>query len=152
MIFTTQAMAQTANYRKDLDMFPKPDAGYKQVVIEVSHSDKDKFKKIEFEVGKYLKVDKCNQHTLGGEVTKKDLSGWGYSYYVFKTKGAGTSTLIGCPDNTKVRKFVTASPKLINYNGKLPIVIYVPNDTEVQYKIYETNGGVFKAKEIRKNK
>src|SRR5690606_34373101 len=91
-------LAQQVITKQDLSIFPKPEAGYKKVVIEVPHSDKDDQKRIEFSVGKWMEVDGCNSFHLQGLLETKDLQGWGYNYYVFKTNGQVTSTMIGCPD------------------------------------------------------
>jgi len=152
IFLTTQAMAQSTTYRQDLSIFPKPEVGYKQLVIDVPHSDKDNQKKIEFTVGKFLEVDICNQHGLAGDLTSKELTGWGFNYYVFNTNGAVRSTMMACADNTKQTKFVPANAQLVDYNGRLPIVIYVPEDCEVQFKIYRTDNDVYSASEIQQKK
>lgn len=144
-------MAQTIT-KVDVSVFPKPENGYKQVVIEVPHSDLDSSKKIEFKVGKWMEVDGCNYFNLMGTLEEKDLSGWGYSYYTFETKGEVTSTMMACPDSPKRNLFVTALPQLTRYNGKMPIVIYVPEGYDVTYSIYKTDGEVYKALEVRNKK
>ena len=143
------AMAQQVITKQDLSIFPKPEAGYKKVVIEVPHSDKDNQKKIEFSVGKWMEVDGCNYFNLHGTLETKDLQGWGYNYYVFKTNGQVTSTMIGCPDAAKRNIFVTAQPEMVRYNGKLPIVIYVPEEYQVQFKIYQAQDETYFASEER---
>lgn len=144
-----QAMAQQVITKQDLSIFPKPEAGYKKVIIEVPHSDKDDQKKIEFSVGKWMEVDGCNYFNLQGSLETKDLQGWGYNYYVFKTNGQVTSTMIGCPDAAKRNLFVTAQPEMVRYNGKLPIVIYVPEEYQVQFKIYKAEEETYFAAEER---
>ncbi|MGN0003917.1 MAG: ecotin [Sphingobacterium composti] len=145
--FTVQVMAQQVITKQDLSIFPKPEAGYKKVVIEVPHSDKDNKKKIEFSVGKWMEVDGCNFFNLQGTLETKDLQGWGYNYYVFKTNGQVTSTMMGCPDAEKRNLFVTAQPEIVRYNGKLPIVIYVPEGYDVQFKIYKAEEDTYWAAE-----
>jgi len=130
-------------------MFPKPEKGQTQYIIDVPHSDKDNSKKIEFFVGKMTETDACNQHGLLGQFEEKDLQGWGYSYYEFKTDGHIRSTLMGCPDAKKIHQFVSSEGKLVRYNGRLPIVIYVPEGYEVRYKIYTTNEEIFVGKTLK---
>lgn len=142
-------MAQQMITKQNLSIFPKPEAGYKKVVIEVPHSDKDAQKRIEFSVGKWMEVDGCNFFNLQGELEKKDLQGWGYNYYVFRTNGQVTSTMMGCPDAAKRNLFVSAQPEMVRYNGKLPIVIYVPDGYEVQFKIYKSEDETYFAAEER---
>lgn len=141
-------MAQTVT-KVDVSIFPKPEQGYKQVVIEVPHSDLDSSKKIEFKVGKWMEVDGCNYYSLMGTLEEKDLSGWGYSYYTYTTDGEAVSTMMGCPDLPKRNLFVSSQPQLTNYNGKMPIVIYVPEEYQVTFTIYKTDGEEYKALDIR---
>jgi len=149
-IFTLQSNMSMAQIQKvSLEPFPKPVVGEKMLVIEVPHSAKDAHKKIEFYVGKMMEVDACNRHGLMGTTSLKNLEGWGYSYYSFQTKGDAFSTQMGCPDNTKVWKFISAQPTLIDYNGRMPIVIYVPEDYEVRFKIYQAEDEEYSASEIR---
>lgn len=147
---STFVHAQSVNMKEDLSIYPKPEAGYKQMVIEVPHSDKDRDKKIEFSVGKMMEVDGCNHFGLQGVLEKKDLQGWGYEYYVFKTKGEVIGTQMACPGTPNRHLFVAAQPQMVNYNGRLPIVIYVPEEYDVQFKIYKADDDTYRASEVRK--
>lgn len=140
---TTIAMAQ----KVDLSVFPKPEKGYKQMVIEVPHSENDGNKKLEFRVGKWMDVDGCNSFKLNGTLEKKDLQGWGYDYYVFNGGGV-VATRMACPDAEGRHLFVSATPEMVRYNGRMPIVIYVPADYEVKFKIYQADGDDFEALEV----
>lgn len=139
--------AQEMLMKVNTDIFPKPEKGFKKMVIEVPYSDSDKNKKIEFTVGKMMEVDGCNHYGLQGTIETKDLEGWGYNYYVFNTKGEIISTQMACPDAPKRNLFVSAQPNLVPYNGKMPIVIYIPEEFDVQFKIYTSNDEVFRALE-----
>lgn len=145
---TTGAMAQ----KVDVSIFPKPEKGYKQMVIEVPHSKQDENKKIEFTVGKMMEVDGCNNYGLMGTLEKKDLQGWGYDYYVFTSKGDAFSTLMGCPDLPKRNLFVSSQPETTRYNGRMPIVIYVPEEYEVRFKIFVADQDEYEAQEVRTKK
>lgn len=147
-----QAMAQQTITKQDLAIFPKPEKGYKKVVIEVPHSAKDDQKKIEFAVGKWMEVDGCNSFKLQGVLESKDLQGWGYSYYVFKTNGQVSSTMMACPDAAKRELFVSSAPEMTRYNGKLPIVIYVPEGYDVQFRIFKAEDETYFAAEERVKK
>ena len=82
-----------------------------------------------------------------GTLEKKSLQGWGYDYYVFKTDGQVMSTMIGCPDAKGRHLFVSAEAEMVRYNGKLPIVIYVPEDCDVQFRIFKADPDVYIAAE-----
>ena len=140
--------------KMDLSVFPKAEKGYQQYVIEVPHStlEEDGNKKVEVYVGKYTQVDKCNRHFLSGEIITKDLKGYGYNYYEFKTNGTIAGTMMGCGESGTVTKFVTAQPILKDYNGRMPIVIYVPEGYDVQYKIYKADSETYRAAQVRTKK
>ncbi|WP_164109721.1 MULTISPECIES: ecotin [Sphingobacterium] len=145
---TTITMAQSV-LKQSTDIFPTPEKGYKKMIIEVPHSKSDDSKKIEFTVGKWMEVDGCNHFSLQGKLEKKDLQGWGYDYYVFTTNGQVASTQMACPGAPNRHLFVSAQPEMTRYNGKLPIVIYVPEEYEVQFKIYKAEEDVYVAAEER---
>jgi ecotin len=44
------------------------------------------------------------------------------------------------------RKFVTMQPILTSYNSKLPIVLYVPQNIEVKYRIWRADTIIQKVK------
>jgi len=150
VFFATVSMTMAQQIiKQSTDIFPAAKDGYKKLVIEVPHSANDDQKKIEFSVGKWMDVDACNHHRLMGTLEKKDLEGWGYNYYEFTSKGEVMSTMIGCLDNSTRHLFVSAEPEMVRYNGKLPIVIYVPEDMDVQFKIYKAEPDVYVAAEDR---
>lgn len=145
-------MAQNTILKQDLSIYPKPEKGYKQMVIEVPYSKADNNKRIEFTIGKWMEVDGCNSFGLQGELEKKDLQGWGYNYYVFKTKGNVISTQMACPGQPRRHLFVSGQREFVNYNGQLPIVIYVPEEYEVQFKIFKAEEDIYQAAEVRQKK
>lgn len=147
LTITTITMAQSV-LKQNTDIFPAPEKGYKKMIIEVPHSENDKNKKIEFSIGKWMEVDGCNSFSLQGTLEKKDLEGWGYNYYIFKTNGQVVSTQMACPGPNR-NLFVTAQPEMVRYNGKLPIVVYVPEGYDVQFKIFKAEEDVYTAAEER---
>lgn len=141
------ATGQTSLIKTDLSIFPNPEEGFKQMVIEVPHSNNDSNKKIEFIVGKWMEVDTCNKHGILGTLEEKNLDGWGYGYFVFNTDGNIMSTEMACQSDEVVEKFITGQPKTVQYNGRLPIVIYVLDGYDVQFKIFKTEGDIYQASE-----
>ncbi|MNN83904.1 Ecotin precursor [compost metagenome] len=57
------------------------------------------------------------------------------------------STLMACPDGKSTQDFVpvVGDGFLLRYNSKLPIVLYVPKDIEVRYRIWSASNKVEKA-------
>lgn len=82
-----------------------------------------------------MEVD-CNNQKLMGTIVEKDVKGFGYTYYVFESNGQAISTLMFCPD-PKTEKFVSGETKLIDYNSKLPVVVFVPKGMELKSKIWK---------------
>lgn len=124
------------NIETELNMFPAPKLGYKQVYIKLPAKKNEQDYKVEFYVGKKHMAD-CNRHFLVGEIQEMNLEGWGYNYYMVESKGHIGSTMMACLDKKKTEKFIHLQPQLVRYNSKLPIVIYLPDNMEVQYKIWK---------------
>lgn len=141
--------AQMTINKIDPSIFPPAENGFKKLIIEVPYSNNDSNKKIDFYVGKWMEVDACNTFSLIGSYEEKDLQGWGYNYYVFQTKGDVRSTMMACPDATLRNLFVSAAPQTVNYNGRMPIVIYVPDGYEVQFKIFKAENETYTAAEAK---
>jgi len=132
-----------AMYEKDKAVFPKTLAGYERYVIDLPQEEnEDKFE-VEILVGKTDKFD-CNNQMLSGTFETKTIEGFGYDYYVFKSDGTIASTMMGCPDNTKIEKFVSRSEK-VRYNSKLPVVIFAPKGFEVKYNVWSAGQEDIKA-------
>lgn len=148
LLISISAMAQTL-LKQDVNVFPAPEKGMVKYVIEVPHAgiDGDSNKKIEFFAGKYMETDACNSYFLAGDFEKKDLQGWGYNYYVFKTNGNVASTQMFCQGEKK-NSFVQAKSVITDYNGRMPIVIYAPEGYEVKFKIYKAEPETYQAAEV----
>ena len=91
---------------------------------------------VELVAGKTMEVD-CNRHNLLGKFTQHTVEGWGFSYYVFETKGEVVSTMMACLDAVKTEKLVTSGEGYkVRYNSRLPIVVYLPKGYTLKYKIW----------------
>jgi ecotin len=93
--------------------------------------------KVEILTGKSVETDPCNRHFLTGQIEQKDLEGYGYTYYTYSGTGDVAGTMMACPDDRKITQVVYAQTILISYNSKLPIVIYIPFNMEVSYRIWK---------------
>ncbi len=130
--------ANTDEDPKYLDAFPKAEAGMKRFVIQLPHKERgeeDDFR-VEIIVGKEVETDGVNQQNLGGNIEDKPLTGWGFTYYQVSKFGPTASTLMAVPPGTKpVRKFLSFS-RMIRYNSRIPVVVYVPEDGQVRYRVW----------------
>ncbi|MGO3708036.1 MAG: serine protease inhibitor ecotin [Mesonia hippocampi] len=121
----------------DLSMYPKAEKGYERKIITLPKLENEANFSIEFSPGKEIAVDICNRHGFLGNLEEHLLKGWGYTYYTFDSNAEIISTQMACLDNEKVTKFITGERLTVNYNSKLPIVIYVPEGFEVRYHVWE---------------
>jgi ecotin len=126
--------------------FPKPESGFSRQVIHLAPQTKEDDFQVEILAGKTLTVD-CNRQRLGGMLDEKNLEGWGYPFYRLEKVIGPMSTLMACPDGKSKQDFVPVSGDgfLLRYNSKLPIVLYVPKDIEVRYRIWSASSKVEKA-------
>ena len=147
MLLASNAIAQKQQKKfekLDISMYPKTMQGYKQIVIQLPIEKNEENLKIELFIGIEKMVD-CNNHTLEGKSTEKNIDGGAYNYFMVESTGVSLSTKMACLD-PPTRKFVTMPPILSSYNSKLPIVIYVPQNIEVKYRIWRADSMIQKCK------
>ncbi len=130
-----QAQNNEKEAKKALEAYPAAMPGMVRHVIKLDEKINEKYLKVELVPGKKMVVD-CNLHMLNGELMVQDLEGWGYTYFVFATDGQVRSTMMACDEPEEI-KYVEANPFLLDYNSKLPIVVYAPADYEIKYRIWE---------------
>ena len=139
-IFTIVNTAQAENTMK---AFPPAENGMVRYVLHLPKQENESGFKVELIVGKTVQVDKENRYFFGGRIEKETIKGWGYPRYVVSALGPMGGTLMAVdPNAPKVDRFITigGEPYLIRYNSRLPIVVYVPEDVEVRYQIWNTDG------------
>lgn len=126
-----------------LDAFPAPRAGMHRVVVQLpdkSREQEGNFK-VELICGKMMLTDGVNQIRLGASFTVHNLKGWGYTFYETQHKAATLSTMMAAPDGApQIEQFVSGSPMMIRYNSRLPVVVYLPEEYELRYRIWEAPG------------
>ncbi len=136
------ALASTASAadHKYLKAFPPPAPGMTRYVILLPEKARgvDNNFRVELVVGRTLLTDGVNRMRIGGTIDAKPVKGWGFTMYEVKKLGPTASTLIGAPPGKpKVKRFVGGPTKMIRYNSRIPLVIYVPKGAEVQYRIWQ---------------
>ena len=121
-----------------MEPYPPPEEGYKRMAIHLPPLADEDANKLEIIIGKTIKVD-CNRHWFIGSLAEEVAKGWGFSYFVLKSVVGPTSTLMACPPDQKEQEAfvqVRSYGGLLPYNSKLPVVVYVPNDFEVHYRVW----------------
>ena len=119
--------------------YPAATTGMKRIVIHLDAQADEHAWKIELSVGRVMETDGVNHIGGGAKIAEKTIDGWGYTYFEAKAQGGMLSTLIGVPPGTpKVTRFVTmAGTGPVRYNSRLPVVVYVPADMEVRYRLWK---------------
>lgn len=140
VIFALASASLLTGAEKD-PLKPYPAAAKDQVrfVIQLPEKSRDEEGnfKVELIVGQEILTDSVNVKFAGGALEEKTIEGWGYNYYELKKFGPVASTLMAPPPGEKqVKRFVSTQGKTINYNSRLPIVIFAPKDCEVRYRIW----------------
>ncbi|MEA3468147.1 MAG: ecotin family protein [Thermodesulfobacteriota bacterium] len=125
--------------QSQLKAFPPAAEGMERTVIELPHKERgeeDNFK-VELIPGKVMLTDGVNLTRIGLSIVPQPLKGWGYTYYEVTGSDAAISTLMAVPESKeKVSAFVPGSSLHIQYNSRLPIVIYASRGYEIRYRIW----------------
>ncbi|MGB0744431.1 MAG: ecotin [Opitutales bacterium] len=128
---------QATDYMK---AFPPADEGMSRHVLKLPEQKDESNFKVELIVGKTVVTDAVNRYFFASKIEAKTISGWGFTRYEVKQLGPMAGTLMGVlnPNQQNVSRFVAlgGEPYLIAYNSKLPVVVYVPEDAEVRYRIW----------------
>jgi ecotin len=135
-------MATTAMAADNLKAFPPAGPGMTRYVIELPGLPDESGTKVELVVGKTVRLDEHNRYFLGGRIETETIPGWGFDRYVVRQLGPLAGTLMTVdPAAPKVDRFVAlgGEPVLLRYNSRLPLVVYVPDDAEVRYRIWRAD-------------
>lgn len=148
LIVAALSSAAHAAKLEEVAPFPKPESGFARQVIHLTPQAREDDYQVEILAGKTLNVD-CNRQRLGGILEEKNLEGWGYPFYRLENVIGPMSTLMACPDGKSHQDFVpvVGDGFMLRYNSKLPIVLYVPKDVEVRYRIWSASSKVDNAVE-----
>jgi ecotin len=127
---------------KPIDAFPREINGKERHVIYVPEVQKTNGLLVDLNFSIVLKDSDCNYKSLLGQIEEKNLEGWGYTYFEVMSDGNYTSTRMFCGDETTKEEAIYAyPPKYIDYNPRMPIVVYAPKNIFVNYRIFEAKSG-----------
>jgi len=132
---------------KNMGAYGPPEDGMARYVLKVPKQEDESSCKVELLVGKSVKVDTVNSYFFSGKIERETIEGWGFPSYQIRNLGAMAGTLIGFdPNQPKADQFISLGGEqyLIPYNSRLPIVVYVPEDAEVRYRLWRAETEVKK--------
>ncbi|ACJ29137.1 Serine protease inhibitor, ecotin [Shewanella piezotolerans WP3] len=130
-----------ANYvsQETSKMFPAPKEGQVQHILTLDSLDNEADYMLEIQVGQTKMVD-CNKHGLTGELKQLSVKGWGYNYYQVDSINEGPSTMMACFDKALTEQFLPIQGSLkIPYDSRLPKVIYLPENSQVRYRVWKVD-------------
>lgn len=139
LLMCTQAAGQES--KENMKAYPEAEAGMARYVLHLDPQEDESLFRIQLLVGQTVTIDEVNRYFFAGELLEESIEGWGFPKYTLKHLGplAGTRVAVD-PDAPKVKRFISlgGEPSLFRYNSRLPLVVYVPEDVEVRFRIWKT--------------
>ncbi|CAG9571397.1 putative ecotin [Leishmania major strain Friedlin] len=137
--------------------YPEPTSQQRRYVIFLDPKGDSKELndyKVELIPGRVEKVDGTNVYRMGGNIEERTIDGWGYPYYIVTLTTMSGTLMMPLGDAALKRpRFVAMNTKnLYRYNSRLPIVVYMPKDGELRYRIWtvkSTGSGTAKSTKAR---
>jgi ecotin len=150
LAFALSAAAATDEAVRNLQAFPPAEPGMKRFVIFVPERKAEENFRVELQVGRTVPTDGVNRQFFGGQLETETIQGWGFERHLLRRLGPLAGTLMAPPPGAKpVERFVTlgGEPQLLRYNSRLPLVVYVPEDVEVRWRVWRADARTTQAKE-----
>lgn len=135
---------------EDTPAFPPAGEGVVRFVLPLPSQDDESLFKLELIVGKTVRIDAQNNYSFTGKIEEEKTHGRDGALYRVTRLGPMTGTLMAVdPDTPLVDRFVTlgGDPFFIRYNSRMPVVIYVPEGTEVRYRLWSAGPEIRMAEE-----
>jgi ecotin len=123
----------------DMKAFPPADEGMTRHVISLPKQQDESAFKVELIIGKTAKTDSTNSYFFGGTVETETIPGWGFDRYILRKLGPMAGTRIAADtDAPQVERFISigGEARLLPYNSRLPLVVYVPAGVEVRHRVW----------------
>jgi ecotin len=129
--------------------FPPADPGMTRYVINLPQQKDEADLRVELIIGKMVKTDAFNRYFFGGMLETETIEGWGFDRHILRTLGPMAGTLMAVDSTApQVERFISlgGEASLLRYNSRLPLVVYVPDEVEVRYRIWRADRKTSKAK------
>lgn len=132
-----------------MQAFPPAEPGMVRHVIQLPKQEDETLWQVQLVVGKTVQTDAANRYFFGGRLETESIPGWGYERHILRQLGPMAGTLMAVdPATPKVERFITlgGEPRLLRYNSRLPLVVYVPAGVEVRYRLWRAEADIRQAK------
>ena len=132
----------------NMKAFPAAEEGITRYVISLPKQANESAFKVELIIGKTVKTDAKNSYFFAGTLETENIPGWGFDRYILRKLGPMAGTLMAVdPNAPQVERFITVGgdQRLLRYNSRLPIVVYVPAGVEVRYRLWRAEPKVAQA-------
>ena len=132
----------------DMKAFPPAAEGMTRYRISLPKRQDESAFKVELVIGKTVKTDAANSYFFGGVLETETIPGWGFDRYILRKLGPMAGTLMAVdPNAPQVERFIPigGEARLLRYNSRLPIVVYVPDGVEVRYRVWRAEPNLARA-------
>jgi len=129
----------------NMKAFPPAEEGMVRYVIDLPEQEDEAGWRVELLIGKTVQTDAANRYFFGGTLETVTIEGWGFNRHILRKLGPMAGTLMAVdPDAPKVDRFITlgGEPRLLRYNSRLPLVVYVPGGVEVRYRFWRADADI----------
>jgi ecotin len=140
------ALVTTVSVAADnMKAFPPAEEGMVRYVIDLPTQEDEAEWRVELLIGKTVRTDAANRYFFAGTLETETIEGWGFDRHILRQLGPMAGTLMAVdPDAPKVDRFITlgGEPRLLRYNSRLPLVVYVPDGVEVRYRFWRADADI----------
>ena len=116
--------------------FPEAEEGTSRVVLTLEELPNEEEVLVELLPGQVFQTDLVNVKRMAGKVKEQIVEGWGYTYFVVERGPVITTLMASRPGEESVDRFVSIPGKMIPYNSRTPIVVYLPATMELRYRLW----------------
>ena len=138
-------VATTSLATDNMKAFPPAEEGMVRYVINLPEQEDETGWRVELVLGKTVQIDAANRYFFAGTLETETIEGWGFDRHILRQLGPMAGTLMAVdPDGPKVDRFITlgGEPRLLRYNSRLPLVVYVPDGVEVRYRFWRADADI----------
>ena len=141
-------VSTTALAADNMKAFPPAEEGMVRYVINLPEQEDETGWRVELLVGQTVQLDAANRYFFAGTLETETIEGWGFDRHILRQLGPMAGTLMAMdPSAPKVDRFITlgGEPRLLRYNSRLPLVVYVPEGVEVRYRFWRADAEIASA-------